>query len=150
MNIFVFVTLGLGAYLLGSILCSILLSHVFGCDDPRESGSKNPGATNMLRVSTKKMALLTFLGDAVKGALVVIVARLLGADALEMIIIGFMVFLGHVFPLYFMFRGGKGVATGLGVVLSFSPLLGGTLCIICFITYLLNYQETLYQWSWST
>ena len=136
MGTFSFLIFALGAYLLGSVLCSILLAHFFNCADPRASGSKNPGATNMLRVSSKKMALLTFLGDTLKGVLVIVMARLFGVDAFATIVLGLMVFLGHLFPLYFGFKGGKGVATGLGVVMSFSPMLGVSMLTIWFLTYL--------------
>lgn len=107
----------LGAYLLGSISTAIVLARAMGLPDPRTQGSGNPGATNMLRVGGKKLAAFTLLGDLVKGLIPLLVARLLTADALVLAAVGFAAFLGHLYPVFFGFRGGKGVATALGVLL---------------------------------
>ncbi|OEC43861.1 glycerol-3-phosphate acyltransferase [Pseudomonas sp. 1D4] len=109
------------AYLLGSLSFAILLSRVFGTADPRAEGSGNPGATNMLRVAGKRLAILTLLGDLLKGLLPILVARLLGLDLQEQAWIGLTAVLGHLYPLYFNFRGGKGVATAAGMLLGLYP-----------------------------
>lgn len=113
------------AYLVGSISFAIVLSKWFGMDDPRSYGSNNPGATNMLRSGRKEVALLTLLGDALKGFLPVYLAARWG----EMGMVGLawvalFAFLGHLYPIYFKFVGGKGVATFLGVVLGLSANIG--------------------------
>lgn len=109
------------AYLLGSLSFAILLSRVFGTADPRAEGSGNPGATNMLRVAGKRLAILTLLGDLLKGLLPVLVARLVGLDLQEQAWVGLAAVLGHLYPLYFNFRGGKGVATAAGMLLGLYP-----------------------------
>ncbi|MFE1816174.1 glycerol-3-phosphate 1-O-acyltransferase PlsY [Metapseudomonas otitidis] len=109
------------AYLLGSLSFAILLSRVFGTADPRAEGSGNPGATNMLRVAGKRLAILTLLGDLLKGLLPVLVARLIGLDLQEQAWVGLAAVLGHLYPLYFNFRGGKGVATAAGMLLGLYP-----------------------------
>ncbi|BCA26615.1 glycerol-3-phosphate 1-O-acyltransferase PlsY [Metapseudomonas otitidis] len=109
------------AYLLGSLSFAILLSRVFGTADPRAEGSGNPGATNMLRVAGKRLAIFTLLGDLLKGLLPVLVARLLGLDLQEQAWVGLAAVLGHLYPLYFNFRGGKGVATAAGMLLGLYP-----------------------------
>ena len=106
----------LGAYLLGSISTAIILARVMGLPDPRTQGSGNPGATNMLRVGGKKLAAFTLLGDLVKGLIPILVARLLTADVTILAAVGFAAFLGHLYPVFFGFKGGKGVATALGVL----------------------------------
>ena len=122
----------LGAYALGSVSFAILLSRVFGMADPRSYGSGNPGATNVLRSGRKLVAALTLLGDGGKGWLAVFVAGLwTGQSAgagLDVLYAGIAVFVGHLFPVFHGFRGGKGVATAAGVLLAFNPWLGlGTL-----------------------
>ncbi len=110
-----------GAYLLGSVSFAVLVGRAAGLGDPRRAGSGNPGATNVLRLGGKKAAALTLLGDLLKGTLAVIAARALGADALLLAGVALAVFLGHLYPLYFGFRGGKGVATALGAWLGLDP-----------------------------
>ena len=109
------------AYLLGSLSFAILLSRVFGTADPRELGSGNPGATNMLRVAGKKLAILTLLGDLLKGLGPVLVAYLIGLGIQKQAWIGLAAVLGHLYPLYFRFRGGQGVATAAGMLLGLYP-----------------------------
>ena len=113
-----------GAYLIGSISFGILISKCFGLADPRTVGSGNPGATNVLRSGKKSAALLTLLGDALKGWLPVWLA--LQNNMLMWVVssVGLAVFLGHLYPIYFKFKGGKGVATALGVIFAISPFLG--------------------------
>lgn len=113
----------LPGYLLGSLPFAVIVSKIFGLDDPRSFGSKNPGATNVLRSGHKLAALLTLLGDATKGWLAMWLAGLLGADAMGVAVAGLSAFLGHIFPVFLKFRGGKGVATALGVLAGFSGWL---------------------------
>jgi len=116
------------AYLIGSVSFAVLVSRLMGLQDPRQFGSKNPGATNVLRSGNKTAAALTLLGDAIKGTLAVWLTRLLvEAQALPTAVIAIAavaVFLGHLFPLFLRFKGGKGVATALGVLFALSPWLG--------------------------
>jgi acyl phosphate:glycerol-3-phosphate acyltransferase len=112
------------AYLLGSISFGILISRMFGLPDPRTVGSGNPGATNVLRSGKKMAALLTLLGDAFKGWFPVWLALQSGMLMWVVSWVGFAVFLGHLYPVYYRFKGGKGVATALGVLLALSGWLG--------------------------
>ncbi|UUY08982.1 glycerol-3-phosphate 1-O-acyltransferase PlsY [Pseudomonas sp. J452] len=109
------------AYLLGSLSFAILLSRLSGGPDPRVSGSGNPGATNMLRVAGKKLAIITLLGDLCKGLLPVLIASLLGLNIQQQAWIGLAAVIGHLYPLYFRFKGGKGVATAAGMLLGLYP-----------------------------
>lgn len=110
----------LGGYLLGSVPFAVIVSRLFGLADPRSHGSGNPGATNVLRTGNKAAALLTLLGDAAKGTLAMWAALKLGADETAHAVAGVAAFIGHVFPFTLGFKGGKGVATALGVMLGFS------------------------------
>ena len=116
------------AYLLGSISFAVLTSKAFGLPDPRSYGSGNPGATNVLRTGKKAAAVLTLLGDAAKGWLAVFVAIQFTArdeqGVLLVAAVALAVFLGHVFPVFLRFKGGKGVATALGVLLALNVWLG--------------------------
>jgi len=114
------VLLIIGAYLLGSLSTAIILCRLMGLPDPRTQGSGNPGATNVLRFGGKKLAALTLLGDLVKGLVPVLVARAFTADPIVLAAVAFAAFLGHLFPVFFGFKGGKGVATALGVLLGLS------------------------------
>jgi glycerol-3-phosphate acyltransferase PlsY len=117
------------AYLLGSISNAVVIARVMGLPDPRETGSKNPGATNILRYGGKTAAVLTLAGDILKGVIAVLVARALTADAVIITLCGFAAFLGHLFPVFFGFRGGKGVATALGVWFALNPWVGLALLV---------------------
>jgi len=112
------------AYLLGSVAFGIIVSKLFGLPDPRTVGSGNPGATNVLRSGKKLAAALTLLGDVLKGWLPVWLA--LQYDMLMWVVasVGLAVFFGHLYPIFYKFKGGKGVATALGVMLAISPFLG--------------------------
>jgi len=116
------------AYLLGSVSFAVLMSKAFGLADPRTYGSGNPGATNVLRSGKKAAAALTLLGDAAKGWLAVLLAQKLvpmdGNYLMVVAIVALAVFLGHLFPVFLNFNGGKGVATALGVLLALSGWLG--------------------------
>ena len=109
------------AYLLGSLSFAILLSRLTGHPDPRMSGSGNAGATNMLRLAGKKLAVLTLLGDLCKGLLPVLLANQLNLPLQQQAWIGVCAVIGHMYPLYFRFRGGKGVATAAGILLGLYP-----------------------------
>ncbi len=113
----------LGGYLLGCVPFAVISSRAFGLADPRTHGSGNPGATNVLRTGHKRAAALTLVGDAAKGWLAMFIARQLGAELPVVAVAGLAAFLGHVFPFTLGFKGGKGVATALGVMLGFSPVL---------------------------
>lgn len=120
-------------YLLGSIPFGIVMARLFGLGDLREIGSGNIGATNVLRTGNKLAAFLTLLGDAGKGGGAVLLARLLiGEDAAQ--VAGFFAFLGHCFPVFLGFRGGKGVATWLGTMLALSVPVGLVACVTWLIT----------------
>ena len=123
-QVFVGILFVIGAYLLGSISFGILISKVFGLPDPRTVGSGNPGATNVLRSGKKLAALLTLLGDALKGWVAVVVAASYGLAPEWVALVALFVFLGHLYPVYYRFKGGKGVATALGILLAFSGWLG--------------------------
>jgi glycerol-3-phosphate acyltransferase PlsY len=118
------VALIVAAYLLGSISSAIIVSQLMGLPDPRGLGSGNPGATNVLRIGGKKPAAITLLGDMLKGLLPVLVGHLLEVSLLILTLAGLSAFLGHLFPVFFRFQGGKGVATLLGVLLGINWLLG--------------------------
>ena len=113
-----------GAYLLGSVPFAVVVSKAFRLDDPRSYGSGNPGATNVLRSGNKLAALLTLLGDSLKGAAAILLARVAGLDEATIGLVALAVFAGHLFPLFLGFKGGKGVATAAGVLLALAPWLG--------------------------
>ncbi|CAH2926598.1 MAG: Acyl-phosphate:glycerol-3-phosphate O-acyltransferase PlsY (EC [uncultured Paraburkholderia sp.] len=116
------------AYLIGSVSFAVIVSAAMGLDDPRSYGSGNPGATNVLRSGSKKAAILTLIGDAFKGWLpvwfVVHFGARYGLDDTSVAIASVAVFLGHLYPVFFRFKGGKGVATAAGVLLAINPILG--------------------------
>ena len=114
----------IGAYLLGSVSFGILMSRAFGLPDPRTVGSGNPGATNVLRSGKKAAAVFTLLGDAGKGWFAVWLAAHYGLAPWLVCAVALAVFLGHLYPVFYGFQGGKGVATALGVLLAISPWLG--------------------------
>lgn len=124
-----------GAYLLGSVSSAILICKLFGYPDPRTDGSGNPGATNVLRVGSKPAAALTLVGDVLKGVVPVLVARQLGLLPGIAALAGFFAFLGHLFPVFFQFRGGKGVATAFGLLFALhwpTGLVGGGVWLALF------------------
>jgi glycerol-3-phosphate acyltransferase PlsY len=136
----------IAAYLLGSISFAVVMSHAFGLSDPRTYGSKNPGATNVLRSGSKKAAIATLIGDAAKGWLAVWLAMRYGydygLDDTGIALVAIAVFLGHLWPVFFRFVGGKGVATALGVLLGINPWLGlATLATWMIIAYAFRYSS---------
>lgn len=112
------------AYLLGSVSFGIIISRLFGLPDPRTVGSGNPGATNVMRSGKKSAAILTLLGDAGKGWIAVWLALRYGLTEPWVCATALAVFLGHLYPVFYGFKGGKGVATALGILLALSPWLG--------------------------
>jgi glycerol-3-phosphate acyltransferase PlsY len=112
------------AYLIGSISSAIIICRLMGLPDPREQGSGNPGATNVMRIGGKKAAAITLLGDSLKGLIPVYAATALGLSAELVAATGLAAFLGHLYPVFFGFKGGKGVATSVGVLLGFFWALG--------------------------
>ena len=123
-------TLLVSAYLLGSISSAIVLSKIMGFKDPRSEGSNNPGATNVLRIAGKKAAFLTLVGDFLKGLVPVLLAHWLEFDPLTVALAGFAAFSGHCFPVFFSFRGGKGVATAIAATVGFNWIVGAILIAI--------------------
>jgi glycerol-3-phosphate acyltransferase PlsY len=134
------------AYLIGSISFAVVVSHAMGLADPRSYGSGNPGATNVLRTGNKLAAVLTLLGDAFKGWLpvwfVVHFGARFGLDGTAIALAAIAVFLGHLYPVFFRFQGGKGVATAAGVLLAIHPVLGlATLLTWVIIAFFFRYSS---------
>lgn len=134
------------AYLIGSISFAVVVSKAMGLADPRSYGSKNPGATNVLRTGNKAAAALTLAGDALKGLVAVLLAKALAArfgfgDG-TIALVALAAFVGHLFPVFHRFQGGKGVATAAGVLLALHPLLGlGTLATWLLIAFFFRYSS---------
>ena len=131
---FSFLILSILSYIFGSINSSILLSKFFKLPDPRGYGSRNPGATNILRSGSKIIAFITLMLDILKGFITTAVAIYWFEDIIYAQIIGCITVFGHIYPLFYKFKGGKGVATALGAVLGFNLILG----LICLITWLMT------------
>lgn len=134
--------LSLVAYLIGSISFAVVVSRLYGLPDPRGHGSGNPGATNVLRTGKRSAAALTLLGDTLKGVAAVLLAKWAaaawGLPSYAPYLAALAVFLGHLFPVFFGFKGGKGVATALGVLLALNLWLG----LSCLVTWLLMFAIT--------
>ena len=136
----VILLLALGAYLIGSLSFAVIVSRLMGLDDPRTYGSQNPGATNVLRSGNKQAAIATLLFDALKGYFPVLLVKLFGPqfglDDRAVALVALSAFIGHLWPVFFGFKGGKGVATAAGVLFGVEPLLGaatvGTWLIVAF------------------
>jgi acyl phosphate:glycerol-3-phosphate acyltransferase len=134
------------AYLIGSVSFAVIVSSVMGLADPRSYGSKNPGATNVLRSGNKTAAVLTLIGDALKGWLAVWLVSHFGAhyglDDTAIALAAIAVFLGHLYPVFFRFKGGKGVATAAGVLLAINPVLGiATLLTWLIVAFFFRYSS---------
>lgn len=130
------------AYLIGSIPFAVVVSKLFGLQDPRSYGSGNPGATNVLRSGNKSAAVLTLIGDAAKGWFAVWLGqRLLGADVIALTAV--CVFLGHLYPVFLQFKGGKGVATAVGVILAIQPSLALFCLCIWILTAVISKMSSL-------
>jgi glycerol-3-phosphate acyltransferase PlsY len=120
------------SYLIGAISFGIVMSYLFSLPDPRTIGSKNTGATNVLRTGKKLAALLTLLGDALKGTLTVGLAQYFELPPMMVGLIALATLIGHIFPIYYGFKGGKGVATAAGILFMFSWMMGLTILAIWF------------------
>lgn len=112
------------AYLMGSLSTAIIVCKLMGLPDPRTTGSQNPGATNVLRIGGKRAAAVTLAGDALKGLLPVLIGYAFQQSLANLGAIGFAAFLGHLYPVFFSFRGGKGVATAFGAIVGISWQVG--------------------------
>ena len=132
-----------GAYLIGSLSSAIILCKLAGLPDPRSEGSGNPGATNVLRIGGKKLAATVLFIDVVKGVLPVTIVSLAGFDLVWVTATAFAVFLGHLYPVFFQFKGGKGVATALGGFLALSPLLGGAIMLSWLLVFIISRISSL-------
>ena len=117
------------AYLIGSLSFGIIISKFLNLRDPRTMGSQNPGATNILRMGNKIAAILTLLGDILKATIVVTIAILIDLNDLEIMQISLALLIGHMYPIYYKFKGGKGVATAFGIILAINWVLA--LSVIC-------------------
>ena len=131
------------AYLIGSLSSAIILCKLAGLPDPRSEGSGNPGATNVLRIGGKKLAATVLFIDVVKGVLPVTIVSLVGFDLAWITATAFAVFLGHLYPVFFQFKGGKGVATALGGFLALSPLLGGAILLSWLFVFIISRISSL-------
>jgi len=132
-----------GAYLIGSLSSAIILCKLAGLPDPRSQGSGNPGATNVLRFGGKKLAATVLILDVFKGILPVVVAILLGLNETWLAATALAAFIGHLYPVFFQFKGGKGVATALGGFLALSPLLAAAILLSWIIVFKLSRISSL-------
>lgn len=160
MSASIIIALGLLGYLFGSVSTAVVICRVLGLPDPRGEGSGNPGATNVLRIGGRLPAALTLAGDFLKGTIPVLIARALTNDPIAIALVGLAAFVGHLYPVFFAFRGGKGVATGLGVLLGWSwvaaALTGGSWLFVALLTRLSSFSALMafllaptYLW-WTT
>ena len=117
------------AYLLGSVSAAIITCRLMGLTDPRTAGSNNPGATNVLRIGGKKAAAITLLGDMLKGLIPVLIAKALGLSLGWQAMVGLAAFLGHLYPAFYQFKGGKGVATAIGVYFGLNIWAGALIAL---------------------
>jgi len=135
------------AYLIGSLSFAVIVSRALGLPDPHSYGSGNPGATNVLRSGSKKAAILTLLGDTLKGVVAVLLAKMVaapfGVGETGVALVAIAVFLGHLFPLFFGFRGGKGVATAAGVLWALDWRVGLGLTLIWAVVFALSRVSSL-------
>ena len=135
------------AYLIGSVSFAVVVSWSFGLPDPRTYGSGNPGATNVLRTGRKVAAVLTLLGDAAKGAIALWLARRLAPDfdvgEISLAAVAFAAFLGHLFPVYFRFKGGKGVSTAAGILLALDLRIAGVVLLVWLLVVLASRFSSL-------
>jgi len=133
----------IGAYLIGSLSSAIVLCKLAGLPDPRSQGSGNPGATNVMRFGGKKLAATVLIIDVLKGVLPVVVACALDMEQVWLAATAFFAFLGHLYPVFFGFKGGKGVATALGGFLALSPLMAGAALLTWLIVFLVSRISSL-------
>jgi glycerol-3-phosphate acyltransferase PlsY len=133
----------MAAYLIGSLSSAIILCKLAGLPDPRSQGSGNPGATNVLRFGGKKLAVTVLIVDVLKGVLPVVIACYLDLGIAWLAATAFAAFLGHLYPVFFDFKGGKGVATALGGFLALSPALAGIILLSWLIVFLVSRISSL-------
>lgn len=131
------------AYLIGSVSSAIIVCRLMGLEDPRKQGSGNPGATNVMRIGGKKAATITLLGDALKGLIPVLISKAMGVDTVILSFVVFAAFIGHLYPVFFGFKGGKGVATSLGVTLGVNWMLGCAVAATWFVVYKISKISSL-------
>jgi glycerol-3-phosphate acyltransferase PlsY len=131
------------AYLLGSVSAAIIVCKTLGLSDPRTGGSGNPGTTNVMRLYGKKAAFLTLVGDIFKGIIPVLLAKVIVNSEFIIAMCGLAAFLGHIFPIYFKFKGGKGVATLIGILFATHWLLGVSYIITWILTALIFRYSSL-------
>ncbi|HID81432.1 MAG TPA: glycerol-3-phosphate 1-O-acyltransferase [Chromatiales bacterium] len=131
------------AYLIGSVSSAIIVCRLMGKPDPRTIGSRNPGATNVMRQAGKKAAIITLLGDVLKGVIPVLIAKILGASLTIQLLVAMAAFLGHLYPVYFGLKGGKGVATAMGVLLGLNWLVALTALAIWLLVYAIKRISSL-------
>ena len=130
------------AYLLGSLSAAVLVCNLLGLSDPRSGGSGNPGTTNVMRLHGKKAAFLTLSGDILKGIIPVLLAKVISNSEIIIALSGLAAFLGHIFPIYFRFKGGKGVATLIGILFATHWLLGAAYVLTWVLTaYIFRYSS---------
>ena len=130
------------SYLLGSLSSAVITSRIFKFPDPRSEGSGNAGATNVLRTAGKKPALYAVIGDILKGFIAVIIGRLIGLEGAMLGLVAFIAVIGHIFPIFFGFKGGKGVATAIGSLLGLSIIMGiSTALIWIVVAYVTRYAS---------
>ncbi|MDN5848944.1 MAG: glycerol-3-phosphate 1-O-acyltransferase PlsY [Nitrococcus sp.] len=160
MSVATIIALGVLGYLFGSVSTAVVVCRVLRLPDPRGEGSGNPGATNVLRIGGRLPAALTLVGDFLKGTIPVLIARAITDDTAAIALVGLAAFMGHLYPLFFGFRGGKGVATGLGVLLGWSwiaaALTAGSWLLVALVTRLSSFAALMafllaptYLW-WAT
>jgi glycerol-3-phosphate acyltransferase PlsY len=153
------IVMPVAAYLIGSISSAVLVARAFGLQDPRTVGSGNPGATNILRYGSRKAAIITLVGDILKGVIAVVIARLLTDDPRVIAFTMMAVIVGHMFPVFFRFQGGKGVATAVGAYIAASPLTGAALIVTWLVVAVLTRYSSLsalvatalsplFVWTW--
>lgn len=133
----------IGAYLLGSISSAVLICRILRLPDPRQSGSNNPGATNVLRIGGKKAAVLVMLCDMLKGAIPVWSSYFLGVQSIMLGIIAIATCLGHIYPIFFHFKGGKGVATAIGAMAPIGLDLTGLIIVTWLIVLIISRYSSL-------
>lgn len=139
-TLFIYLILG---YLIGSLPFAVIISKVFGLADPRSFGSGNPGATNVLRSGNKAAAALTLLGDASKGWLAMFIASKVGAGGTAVALTGLAAFLGHLYPVFLKFKGGKGVATAIGVLIGLDSWLAFGAALVWLATAIVSRYSSL-------
>jgi glycerol-3-phosphate acyltransferase PlsY len=131
------------AYLMGSISSAVVVSRLMKLPDPRKSGSNNPGATNVLRLGGKKAAIITLIGDVLKGLIPVLIARMISGSSVTIALVGIAAFLGHLYPVFFGFKGGKGIATAAGVFIGLSGIVAALLVAIWLVAAFVSQYSSL-------